>query len=319
MKEFDKIIGYASVKKELQQIADVLKNGEIYSKLGVSAPNGLLIHGSPGLGKTLMATCVIEASGRPHFICRKNKPNGDFVKAIKETFAKAVENAPSIILLDDMDKFTNGNERQRDAEEYVTVQSCIDEVKGKNVFVLATANNIRTLPQSLVRAGRFDRVIEICVPVGEDAEKIIEHYIKDKPFAADVEVKNIAKIMNGHSCAELETVINEAGIYAGYERSEKITMQHFIEACLRTVFDVPVKVASDNETDWIDNMENPNCQTTQIIYHEAGHAVITEILSPNSVALVSAYNRRSGSGGFTVYYKNQNELEIVIIFHIMAP
>lgn len=310
MKEFDKIIGYASVKKELEQIADVLKNGDVYSKLGVSAPKGLLLHGDPGLGKTLMASCLIEASGRPHFVCRKNKPNGDFVNAIKETFAKAVENAPSIILLDDMDKFTNGDESHRDAEEYVTVQSCIDEVKGKNVFVLATANNTRTLPESLIRAGRFDRVIEIEAPVGEDAVKIIEHYIEGKPFAEDVDAKIIARIMDGYSCAELETVINEAGLYAGFQRSEKITMQHFIDACLQTVFDVPIKVSGDNEDEWVENLQNPNCISTQIVYHEAGHAVIEEILNPNSVTLISAYSRKFGSGGFTTLYRSQNELPL---------
>ena len=310
MKEFDKIIGYASVKKELEQIADVLKNGDVYEKLGVSAPKGLLLHGEPGLGKTLMASCLIEASGRPHFICRKNKPNGDFVNAIKETFAKAVENAPSIIFLDDMDKFTNGDERHRDAEEYVTVQSCIDEVKGKNVFVLATANNTRTLPDSLLRAGRFDRVIEIEAPVGEDAVNIIEHYIKGKPFAEDVDAKIIARIMDGYSCAALETAINEAGLYAGYQRSEKITMQHFIDACLQTVFDVPIKVADDNEDDWVENLQNPNCISTQIVYHEAGHAVIEEILNPNSVTLISAYNRKFSSGGFTTLYTNRNDLPL---------
>lgn len=310
MKEFDKIIGYASVKKELEQIADVLKNGDVYAKLGVVAPKGLLLHGEPGLGKTLMASCLIEASGRPHFICRKNKPNGDFVKAIKETFAEAAKNAPSIIFLDDMDKFANGDERHPDAEEYVTVQSCIDEVKDKEVFVLATANNTSTLPDSLLRAGRFDRVIEIEVPVGEDAVNIIEHYIKGKPFAEDVDAKIIARIMDGHSCAELETVINEAGLYAGYQRSEKITMQHFIDACLQTVFDVPIKVADDNKDNWVENLQNPDCLSTQIVYHEAGHAVIEEILNPNSVTLVSAYNRKFSSGGFTTLYRNRNELPL---------
>ncbi len=310
MNEFDKIIGYSAVKKELEQIADVLKNGDVYARLGVSAPKGLLLHGEPGVGKTLMASCLIEASGLQHFVCRKNQPNGDFVKAIKETFAEAVENAPSIILLDDMDKFTNGDERRRDAEEYVTVQSCIDEVKGKNVFVLATANNIRTLPPSLLRAGRFDRVLEIETPVGKDAIEIIEHYIKGKPFAEAVDAEDIARIMDGHSCAELETVINEAGLYAGFQRADKITMDHFIEACLKTVFNVPTKMSSDNEDNWVDNLQNPSCQSTQIIYHEAGHAVVSEILNPNSVTLVSAYGRKYNSGGFTAYYKNREDLPL---------
>lgn len=155
MNAFDKIIGYSAIKKELRQISDTLKNKDVYAGLGVSAPNGLLLYGEPGVGKSLMASAIIEESGRKVFTCRKDKPNGDFVKEIKATFDKAAENAPSIVYLDDMDKFTNGDERHPDAEEYVTVQSCIDEVKGKQVFVLATANNIRCLPhKEREKAGR---------------------------------------------------------------------------------------------------------------------------------------------------------------------
>lgn len=141
MSKFDMIIGYTAIKKELKQIADTLKNREAYDRLGVSAPRGLLLYGEPGVGKSLMASAIIEECGRQAFICRKDKPNGDFVKDIKATFDKAMENAPSIVYLDDMDKFANGDERHPDAEEYVTVQSCIDKAKGKEVFVLATVNN----------------------------------------------------------------------------------------------------------------------------------------------------------------------------------
>lgn len=130
MSAFDKIIGYSAIKKELRQISDTLKNKDVYAGLGVSAPKGLLLYGEPGVGKSLMASAIIEESGRKVFTCRKDKPNGAFVKEIKATFDKAAENAPSIVYLDDMDKFTNGDERHPDAEEYVTVQSCIDEVKG---------------------------------------------------------------------------------------------------------------------------------------------------------------------------------------------
>lgn len=129
MKEFEKIIGYDAVKKELIRISDALSGNEAYNKLGVTAPRGLLLYGAPGVGKTLMASAVIEASGRKAFVCRKDKPNGDFVNEIKKTFEDAVEAAPSIVFLDDMDKFTNGDDRYPDAEEYVTVQSCIDQVR----------------------------------------------------------------------------------------------------------------------------------------------------------------------------------------------
>lgn len=93
MNAFDKIIGYNSIKNELRQISDTLKSRDSYDRLGVKAPRGLLLYGDPGVGKSLMASAVIEEGGRKVFVCRKDKPNGDFVKEIKATFDKAIKNA----------------------------------------------------------------------------------------------------------------------------------------------------------------------------------------------------------------------------------
>ena len=132
MKAFDRIIGYREIKSQLIVIADTLKNREAYRALGVDMPRGLLLYGEPGVGKSLMAKCLIEASGLSVFTCRKTEPNGEFVKTIKNTFDRASQAAPSIVFLDDMDKFANGDQRRRDCEEYVTVQACIDETKGRD-------------------------------------------------------------------------------------------------------------------------------------------------------------------------------------------
>lgn len=310
MNAFDKIIGYSSIKKELQQISDTLKNREAYDRLGVSAPRGLLLYGEPGVGKSLMASAVIEDSGRKAFCCRKDSPNGDFVKKIKATFDKAVSNAPSIVYLDDMDKFANGDERHPDAEEYVTVQSCIDETKDKQVFVLATVNNIRCLPRSLRRAGRFDHTIEVNAPHGEDAVKIIVNYLQSKHVVEGIDPVVIAKIMDGCSCTELETVINEAGLYAGYERAESISMEHFLKACMRTVFQAfpdGDDDLADEQDDFSSRLSDPNHVVSQIVYHEAGHAVISEVLCPESVTLVSTYNTTRKRGGFTSYYNDNSK------------
>lgn len=306
MSKFDMIIGYSAVKKELLQIADTLKNREHYEKLGVAAPKGLLLYGEPGVGKSLMAGAVIEASGRQAFVCRKDQPNGDFVKRIKETFDQAIENAPSVVLLDDMDKFANGDERHPDAEEYVTVQSCIDNAKGKDVFVIATVNNIYNLPRSLRRAGRFDRVIEILEPQGDDALSIISHYLKNKKVASDVDAKLISHIMDGRSCAELETVVNAAGVYAGYERAEVIAMDHLLEACLRIVFEVPTKAPDGDDSICCANLSDANCESSQIVYHEAGHAVVSELLCPESVTLAYVYHRDRNRGGFVDCYNDRS-------------
>lgn len=150
MSEFDRIIGYADIKTELIRICDVLKNYGKYKALGVAPTGGLLLESDPGVGKTLMADCLIKESGRQSFVCRKDMPDGEFVKEIKKVFSSACENAPSIILLDDMDKFANEDYGCSNAEEYVTIQSCLDEVKeqGKDVFIVATTNGLSHLPDA---------------------------------------------------------------------------------------------------------------------------------------------------------------------------
>ncbi len=309
MSAFDRIIGYTSIKNELTRIADTLRDGEVYSRLGVHPAKGLLLYGEPGVGKSLMASAVIEESGRKTFTCRKDRPNGDFIKEIKATFDRAGADAPSIVYLDDLDKFANGDERHPDAEEYVTVQSCIDEVKEKDVFVLATANNIRCLPGSLRRAGRFDRKIEVKAPRGEDAKKIITYYLNGKKCVGEMDIGVIARIMGGRSCAELESVINEAGLIAGYERSDKINMDHFMRACLSTVYEVATGGRGDDEDDYEDDDsdgKSDSCEPLEnVIYHEVGHAVVSEVLCPGSVTLISAHGGDEGHVGFTAYYNDR--------------
>ena len=292
---FERIVGYPSVKKVLEQIVDIIANKDIYSALGAAIPRGLLLHGEPGVGKTLMMECLIDAIGYKSYTIRKNKPDGDFVKEIKECFDKAADNAPAIVFLDDMDKFSESDD-SRNNEEYVTIQSCIDEVKGKEVFVIATANDIYDLPKSLLRAGRFDRIIEVCVPKGQDSIDIVAHYLKNKQVADDVNPEAIAKILDGHSCAQLETIINEAGLYAGFNRSEKITMSDILKAYLYSYYDIPIYNFEEKK---VVDLSDSGSVETLTVYHECGHAVVAELLFPESVSLVTYYNKSDEEGGIT--------------------
>ena len=218
MSAFDKVIGYEKEKEELIQLCDMAKHAEKYAALGVSLPRGVLLHGVPGVGKTLMATALIEEMGeeRKRYILRKVKANDEFVEHISKTFQDAKEHAPSVIFLDDLDKFASDSD-SRNPEELIAVQSGIDDVKGADVFVIATANELCELPRSLRRPGRFDRILEICPPNRREAVAIVRHYLEDKKIAADVNAESVARLMDGNSCAALESVLNEAGIYAGFE------------------------------------------------------------------------------------------------------
>lgn len=290
MKEFEAVIGYESVKAELKQICDVLKNPEKYSRLGVKVPSGLLLHGNPGVGKTTMAKCLIKASGLNTFTCCLTKSNEEILSCITHTFEEAKKAIPSIVFLDDLDKFEKAGDYHSKA--YVTVQSCIDNVKDLGVFVLATANDIESLPFSLVRSGRFDKIIQINTPRLKDGEKIIEYYLSKKSFVSNVDVGEIAKLLNGKSCADLENVLNEAGIYAGFQGKEKIDMDDIVRASLRILFNAPAR---------LDYLSSEVIK--KIAYHEAGHAVISEVLNPESVTLISICSYESKREGITLKYR----------------
>lgn len=286
MCEMDKVIGYDGIKQEMLRILDVMKKPEKYQRLGVSVPRGILLDGEPGVGKTLLAKAFVADSCRNAYIVRKNKSNGEFVNFIRETFDRAKENAPSIILLDDMDKYANEDYRHRDAEEYVTIQACIDGVKEFDVFVVATSNDSESLPDSLLRNGRFDKRYHMTFPKGEDAEKIISFFLGDKKVSTDIDVEEIARFTEGFSCASLETVINTAGVYAAYEGKDSIDQCDVIRACLREIYNTP-EVGDKLLPEAI------MCRTV----HEAGHAVVAEILSPGSVNFASVETNMHGIGG----------------------
>ena len=273
---YDRIIGYDTIKTELMQISDMVRNPDIYRKIGAKLPKGILLYGRPGLGKSLMAKCFLEDCGLKTYTLRRNKASEDFVDEITKAFRDAGKCEPAIIFLDDMDKFANEDEKHRDAEEYVAIQAGIDEVKDKEVLVLATANDIRKMPSSLKRAGRFDRKLEVDVPSEEDAHRIIEHYLAQKSLSDNVNTEDIANMISYNSCAELETIINEAAIYAAYDRKEKVEMEHLVKAVLMMKYKAP---ADYNKT--------PGEEERKTAAHEAGHLVVAEALKPGSVGLVS--------------------------------
>ncbi len=297
-KEFEPVIGYDDIKKELERLCDTLLNSEKYEKLGVRIPSGLLLQGKPGTGKTTMAKCFIEASGRKAYTCRKTKTSDEFISEIVKIFEEAEKNVPSIVFLDDIDKFSSCKGYGIDADEFVTIQSCMDNVRDKGVFVIATANDPDKLPSSLKRAGRFGKVINVECPEGKDAESIMRYYLRNKKLDEDVDICELAAIMRDSSCATLEDVINEAGINAGYNNKETIDMHDIVEAVLDTIFEAP----------------KPSCLTSfqlkkRIAYHEAGHIVTAEMITPGSVSIASIRNSNvnGGSGGFTMLYPEYDE------------
>lgn len=287
MSKLDKIIGYDFIKKELMRVCDMLHNREKYEKMGAKLPNGILLYGDPGLGKTLMAECLIDECGLKPYQIRKTKSN-EFVEYITKTFQEAKKNAPSVIFLDDMDKFANEDRTHCDTEEYVAVQAGIDDVKGTNVLVIATVNEIYKLPGSLTRSGRFNIKIEVELPNKEDCINIIKHYLSNKNVSNNIDVEDIAKMMNYSSCADLESVLNEAAVNAAYCGKDKIEMQDIVDAILRKEYEAPDNCIALSDED-----------VRKIAIHEAGHLVICETLQQGAISIASIRKSESSAhGGF---------------------
>ena len=273
---FDNVIGYDKIKEELMQVSDMIKNREAYEKLGAKMPSGILLHGKPGLGKTLLANAFIMESGLPRYTVSLWDANGDLVEAVNSAFKRAQDSAPSIVFLDDMDKFANEDERHPDAKEYVAIQSAIDQSKGKNVIVVATANDIDKLPASLIRNGRFDHEIEVETPNSADARKIVEYYLSSKKVGKSVNMEDLCMMISYHSCAELETILNEAAIHAGRNRHDAIEMDDLVKTVLRMNYHTDQNYENTSEE-----------EVRKVALHEAGHLTVCEAILPGSVGLAT--------------------------------
>ncbi len=288
MNAFDKIIGYNNVKEEIYQIIDMYENLEYYKSLGASIPKGLMLYGEPGMGKTILAKALIKEAKVNSYLIRKNKSKNDILNEINEAFNNASKDESAIIFIDDIDKFKDLEGDIEDNEVLNTIQAKIDDVHDKNVLVVATCNDFKHLPDSLVRDGRFDRKIELKTPSKEDAAKIIKYYMKDKQVDQNLNYDDVTKLIQYSSCASLEKILNEAAITAGFQNKEYIEINDIVETYLK-----------ENYYDFYDIHSITEEKIEETSLHEAGHTVIAEILNEGSVDFVSIKTNNSNIRGIT--------------------
>lgn len=283
---FDDICGYEDIKQELMYLADIMRDPEPYKALGARVPRNVMIKGAPGVGKTLMSECLIKASGRRAYRVRKEDNDNDFISTITGTFRKARDTTPSIVFLDDMDKYSSRG-FGRSTEE-ATVQACIDDVKDAGVFVIATVNEDGGISHSLRRAGRFDRYLTVDRPDRDSAREIIRRYFSEtKTISNDISIEDVVDLTGGMTAVEIRTLANEAGVYAGFDRSDVIGMDHIISAYVSRMDNTRM----DNHSDDAERSRVTAC-------HEAGHAVISELLRRGSVGMVFSGREAGMSEGF---------------------
>ena len=258
----------------------------------------------PGLGKSLLASILMEESERKPFVFRKTSQENSFLDELRAVFAMAKEEAPSILLLEDLNLYVESNSPY--APEWACLQACIDDAKDTDLFVIATTNDTRYMPPSLLRPGRFDYVIYLQPPIGEIAENIVSYYLRDKDLAEDVLISDVVKAMPKVSCATLETVMNLAALNSVYQGHEHIQKEDITEALLQVVYKLQ---KTDKETD--------STELQKIAVHEAAHAVVGEVLHPGSIGIVTVRGSHGAIGGmesgFAVYAKSEEEFQDKII------
>ena len=217
---FNDVAGIKDVKEELEEIIDFLREPQKYRDLDIRLPKGVLLVGPPGVGKTLISKAVAGEAGVPFFY----QSGASFVhiyvgmgaKRVSELFKKAKQMAPSIIFIDEIDAVGKSRGEFRNDEREATLNQLLTEMDGfedsSGVIVIGATNKVEMLDEALLRAGRFDRRIHISLPDLEDRSKTLELYLAHKPN--EVNIEQVARMTVGFNSAALDTLTNEAAIYA---------------------------------------------------------------------------------------------------------
>jgi cell division protease FtsH len=294
---FTDVAGAVEAKQELQEIVEFLKYPRKFEALGAKIPKGVLLFGSPGTGKTLMARAVAGEAGVPFFSISGSEFVEMFVgvgaSRVRDLFARAKKNSPCIVFIDEIDAVG----RQRGAglggghdEREQTLNQILVEMdgfeQGTNVIVMAATNRPDVLDPALLRPGRFDRRVTIDLPDMKQREEILGVHTKKKPLEKDIDLLEIARKTPGVSGADLANIANEAAIYAARSDKKKISQVDFHEAVEKVALGPERKSHVLNEK-----------EKKITAYHEAGHALLSHLLENcNPVHKVSIVSRGMAGG-----------------------
>lgn len=239
---YDMIGGLEDVLKEVIEAVELpLTEPELFEKIGIEPPGGVLLYGDPGTGKTLIAKAV-ASSAHATFIRMSGsdlvqKFIGEGARLVKDVFQLARDKSPSILFIDEIDAV--GGMRTHDgttgsAEVNRTMLQLLSEMDGfepsGNVKIIAATNRIDLLDPALLRPGRFDRVIEVPIPDEKARMEILRIHTKPLNLAEDVNLEKLAKMSNGLSGADLKIIVKEAGMFVLRRREEEVTMKDMLEA-----------------------------------------------------------------------------------------
>ena len=317
---FHDVAGCDEEKEEMAEIIEYLKTPRKFAKMGARIPKGILMVGSPGTGKTLLAKAVAGEANVPFY----SISGSDFVEMfvgvgasrVRDLFEQAKKNAPAIIFIDEIDAVG----RKRGAglggghdEREQTLNQLLVEMDGfgvnQGIIIMAATNRPDILDPALLRPGRFDRQIVVGAPDVKGREAIFKVHSKNKPLADDVNIEVLARRTPGFTPADIENLMNEAAILTARKREKKIHMETIEEAITKVIAGVAKKSRVISE---------PERKLTA--YHEAGHAVCAHVLPHVSPVHQVTIVPRGRAGGFTMqlpvedkFYATKNEMKENIV------
>lgn len=296
---FDDIAGNDAAKQDLEEVVDFLKHPKKYEALGAKIPKGVLLVGSPGTGKTMLARAVAGEANVPFFSISGSEFVEMFVgvgaSRVRDLFAKAKKNSPAIIFIDEIDAvgrrrgsgMGGGHDEREQTLNQILVEMDGFET-GTNVIVLAATNRQDVLDPALLRPGRFDRRTNITLPERRDREAILKVHFKTKPVDGTVKLDSLAAKTAGSSGADLANIANEAAIIAARRNSKKISNADLTEAFEKVAIGPERKTKVMNEE-----------EKRMTAYHEAGHAIVGHVLPDSDPVHKVTIIPRGGTGGVT--------------------
>ena len=278
---FEDVAGVEEVKSELEEIVYFLKDPKKFTRLGGKIPKGVMLMGSPGTGKTLLARAIAGEAGVPFF----SIAGSDFVEMfvgvgasrVRDLFEQGKKNAPCIIFIDEIDAVG----RHRGAgmggghdEREQTLNQMLVEMDGfesnEGVIIIAATNRPDVLDPAILRPGRFDRRVVVPLPDVSGREQILKVHTRKTPLSADVDIEVLARATPGMSGADLANLVNEGALIAARHDKSKVAMADFENARDKVIMGTERRSMV---------MTQKDLETTA--YHEAGHALVTTLMPDN--------------------------------------
>lgn len=307
--KFDDVAGVQEAKEEVKEIVDFLKFPHQYIELGAKIPKGVLLVGSPGTGKTLLAKAVAGEADVPFFSVSGSSFIEMFVGVgaarVRDLFEQAKKDAPSIIFIDEIDaigksRAANGNMGGNDEREQ-TLNQLLAEMDGFGtdtpIIILAATNRPEILDPALMRPGRFDRQVLVDKPDFEGRQQILNVHVKGIKLDPDADLVELARLTAGLAGADLANIINEAALLAGRKKQHTVTQEDLLESVERAIAGLSKKSRR------IDPKEK-----RIVAYHECGHALLAEITKgAKKVSKVSIIPRGLAALGYTLNTPEENK------------